>query len=209
MTSTFSRLASFESSLYRVEHLHTAADDGDEEDSSGSKKPGGKFLQFMEEVGEDKVKNPDTGNQVKVKSLNGPKGRKWVQKQFQKWLKKLDDIQEGNRTHREKMVEFGKKDPEVKKTFDGTRKRTKDRLRKISQGALNEKGLAAFKELKKHLDSDDFDPKYAGEVLLMKMFEGTVRSPDRDLIATMQKDMGRSKMIRERRFDVFTRENRR
>ena len=40
MTSTFSRLASFESSLYRVEHLHTAADDGDEEDSLAARSLG-------------------------------------------------------------------------------------------------------------------------------------------------------------------------
>ena len=58
-----------------------------EEDAGGSGKPSGKFIEFMEEVGDQKVKNPDTGNEVKVKSLKGEKGQKLVQEQFQKWLK--------------------------------------------------------------------------------------------------------------------------
>jgi hypothetical protein len=76
-----------------IRRIRTAAD-GDGEDeakpSGGSKKPGGKFIQFMKEEGDTKVRNPDTGNQVKLKSLNGPKGKKVVQKAFQKWLAEQD-----------------------------------------------------------------------------------------------------------------------
>lgn len=42
----------------------------------------------MKEHGDDKVTNPDTGNQVKLKSLKGDKGKKLLQKKFEQWAKK-------------------------------------------------------------------------------------------------------------------------
>jgi len=77
----------------RVRVLRTLlAEEGAEEDSSGSGGGvSGSFLEFMEEVGDNRVTNPDTGNNVKVKSLKGPKGKKLVQEEFQRRLEKRKD----------------------------------------------------------------------------------------------------------------------
>ena len=70
-----------------VKPQRTASDEGEEEAKAGpSKKPGGKFIQFMEEMGDEKVRNPDTGNDVKLKSLKGEKGKKLQHEKFEKWL---------------------------------------------------------------------------------------------------------------------------
>lgn len=72
--------------------LRKRADEGEEAKPSGGK--GGvssNFLQFMEEVGDQRVRNPDTGNEVYIKSLNGPKGKKLVQKEFKRWLDRQKD----------------------------------------------------------------------------------------------------------------------
>ena len=63
------------------------ADEGEEEAKAGpSKRPGGKFIQFMKEMGDEKVRNPDTGNDVKLKSLKGDRGKKLQHEKFEKWL---------------------------------------------------------------------------------------------------------------------------
>ena len=63
------------------------ADEGEEEAKAGpSKRPGGKFIQFMKEMGDEKVRNPDTGNDVKLKSLKGERGKKLQKEKFDKWL---------------------------------------------------------------------------------------------------------------------------
>jgi len=85
--------------------------------AEGEAKSDASFLKFMDEVGDQKVKNPDTGNEVKVKSLKGEKGQKLVQEQFQKWLKskekggdkEKDDKPKGKDEGKEKKDE-GKKD---------------------------------------------------------------------------------------------------
>ena len=46
----------------------------------------GKFIEFMKEVGDKQVHNPDTGNQVKMKSLRGPRGKELLRREFKKWL---------------------------------------------------------------------------------------------------------------------------
>lgn len=68
--------------------LDKYADEGDDAKPSGGGggKPSGKFIQFMKEEGDKKLRNPDTGNNVKLKSLNGPKGKEVVKKLFMKWL---------------------------------------------------------------------------------------------------------------------------
>lgn len=48
----------------------------------------GTFVDFLKEEGKTKVKNPDTGNEVQLSSLKGPKGRKLVQKKFEGWKTK-------------------------------------------------------------------------------------------------------------------------
>ena len=96
-------------------------------EEEGGGKGGGAFIKFLEEVGDEKVKNPDTGNTVKVKSLSGPKGKALVQKEFEKWKedqkKKKDD---------KKPKDKGDKKPEDKDKGDkkpkdkGEKKLTKD-----------------------------------------------------------------------------------
>lgn len=46
----------------------------------------GSFAEFMREVGDKKVTNPDTGNEVKIKSLKGPKGKELVHKEYERWV---------------------------------------------------------------------------------------------------------------------------
>ena len=42
---------------------------------------------FLKEKGETRVKNPDTGRDVKIVSLKGPKGKELLDRMFQEWLK--------------------------------------------------------------------------------------------------------------------------
>jgi len=51
-------------------------------------KPSKSFKEFLDEVGDDRVRNPDTGNMVKVKSLKGPKGEALLNKEFLRWQEK-------------------------------------------------------------------------------------------------------------------------
>lgn len=67
--STFRRIASFEARLYAAERTASKMDE------------------FLKEHGDKKVRNPDTGNDVKLKSLKGDKGKKLLQKEFEKWNK--------------------------------------------------------------------------------------------------------------------------
>lgn len=53
--------------------------------SGGSAKKGPTFSDFLEDQGDKKVKNPDTGNSVMVKSLRGGKGSKLQQKMYREW----------------------------------------------------------------------------------------------------------------------------
>lgn len=73
--------------IQKLSPQRTASDEGEEEAKAGSsKKPGGKFIQFMKEMGDEKVRNPDTGNDVKLKSLKGDRGKKLQHEKFEKWL---------------------------------------------------------------------------------------------------------------------------
>ena len=84
------RSTNYKDAAARVALRYLLAQDGEGEEDASSGKGGvsGKFLQFMEEEGDSEVKNPDTGNTVKLKSLKGDKGRKIQQQEFEKWLGK-------------------------------------------------------------------------------------------------------------------------
>jgi hypothetical protein len=60
----------------------------------GKKKPGSMLKKFLAEVGDQKAQNPDTGNQVKVKTLAGKpkdsKAYKIFKDQFDKWMEEQD-----------------------------------------------------------------------------------------------------------------------
>jgi tRNA nucleotidyltransferase/poly(A) polymerase len=75
----------------RVAHRFRVAEAAVEEDSGSGGGVGGKYLEFLKEMGDKQMKNPDTGNQVKLKSLKGDKGKKLQQDEFQKWLSKNED----------------------------------------------------------------------------------------------------------------------
>lgn len=87
------RSTNYKDAAARVALRYLLAQDGEGEEDGSSGKGGvsGKFLQFMEEEGDSEVKNPDTGNTVKLKSLKGDKGRKVQQQEFQKWLNDQGD----------------------------------------------------------------------------------------------------------------------
>lgn len=111
------------------------AEDGDEEEKGGgSGKPSGKFLEFMEEVGDQRVKNPDTGNEVYVKSLKGPKGQKLVQKQFQEWLAKKDDKKD------DKKDSGGGKAPSVSSVKEQVASKAKEVAKALTKALEDEFG---------------------------------------------------------------------
>ena len=58
-------------------------------------KEGGTFIDFLKDMGDKKVRSPDSGNDVKLKSLKGDRGRKIQQAEFQKWLKKNEGKDDG------------------------------------------------------------------------------------------------------------------
>lgn len=60
----------------------------DEEEDSTGRGPNPLFLEFIEEMGDAKFRNPETGMDVKLKSLSKTeKGRVIVKREFEKWLK--------------------------------------------------------------------------------------------------------------------------
>lgn len=71
--------------------------------------PSGKMLQFLKEYGDDRVTNPDTKNEVKIKSLQGPKGKVLQRELFEKWLKSQE------------KKDSPKKSPAPKKELDPNR----------------------------------------------------------------------------------------
>lgn len=105
------RLAAVKPGLqsYLLPLLRTA-DEGEEEESKGKgKMPSGKFLEFLEDW-KQKVRNPDTGNMVSVKSLKGPAGKKLQQQMFKRWLL----LQEGKEKGKDKGKGKGKGKKEEK-----------------------------------------------------------------------------------------------
>ena len=91
--------------------------------SSQGKVPGGVLLKFLDEQGDNKLKNPDTGNLVKVKTLSSkPKDTaayKTFQKMFEQWLeqKKKDDASGSKKPSKDKKDKEDKKSPEIKAEF--------------------------------------------------------------------------------------------
>ncbi len=83
------RVARLEAEVQRLKR-HAADEGGDDAGGGGGGKPSGKFIQFMEEEGGKRLRNPDTGNDVMLKSLKGPKGKKLQQDAFKKWLDQQD-----------------------------------------------------------------------------------------------------------------------
>ena len=80
----------------------------------GKKKPGSMLKKFLAEVGDQKAQNPDTGNQVKVKTLAGKpkdsKAYKLFKDQFDKWMEEQDKGKS-----KDKKPESKDKKPESKK----------------------------------------------------------------------------------------------
>jgi hypothetical protein len=169
--------------------LDKVAEDGDEEkDSGGSGKPSGKFIEFMEEVGDQKVRNPDTGNEVKVKSLKGEKGKALVQKEFQKWLKepKKDEPKkkdEAKKNEPKKKDEAKKKDDKGDKSAptpfhkkpaselmaDGQSKQTFAAIFDIDRYMGRAPFYKAFEEAMKQITPEDFASKESVDALFDKM----------------------------------------
>ena len=83
------RLA-YENPELRPYLLPLIAEDEGDEGSSSSSGVSGDMVEFMKEFGDKIIRNPDTGNYVKVKSLKGDKGKRYVKEQFLKWKEKRD-----------------------------------------------------------------------------------------------------------------------
>jgi len=61
--------------------------EGTVDTSGGSAKKGPTFNDWLDDQGEKRVKNPDTENDVLIKSLRGEKGTKLQQKMYREWKK--------------------------------------------------------------------------------------------------------------------------
>jgi hypothetical protein len=91
--------------------------------SSQGKVPGGILLKFLGEQGDNKLKNPDTGNLVKVKTLSSkPKDTaayKTFKKLFEQWLEqqKKDDASGGKKPSKDKKDTKSEEKPKVKADF--------------------------------------------------------------------------------------------
>ena len=98
--------------------LKRVAEEAEEEakPKGGKKKPGSMLKKFLAEVGDQKAKNPDTGNEVKVKTLAGKpkdsKAYKIFKDQFDKWMEEQDKDEEKSK---DKKPESKDKKPESKK----------------------------------------------------------------------------------------------
>ena len=76
--------------------------------------PGKALMKFLEEVGDQKTKNPDTGNEVKVKTLSSApkdsKAYKLFQDQFDKWKKQQEKGEEKDKGGGDALSEKGVSD---------------------------------------------------------------------------------------------------
>lgn len=98
----------------------------EEESSGGGGKGGigGLFAKFLSEQGKEKVKNPDTGKDVQISSLKGPKGKKLQQDLFEKWKKNQKGDNKENKGGKGK----GEVDDKLKSLFKGKSKKEKQEI---------------------------------------------------------------------------------
>jgi hypothetical protein len=146
----------------------------------GGKRPGGKFLEFMKEMGDTKVRNPDTGNDVKLKSLKGDKGKKLQNAEFEKWLKKQDDKDDKGKG----KGKGGDKDdkgsrPMPKKVID--REKTQDKMLKGLTKHWQGEGAGDFLDTL-HVVSDDAKKKFK------KWRKDNPKKPPEDIIDEVDMD---------------------
>ena len=151
--------------------LKISGEEGEDTSSSSGGGVSGLYLEFMEEVGDEKRKNPDTDQEAKIRNWKGEKGKKIIQEEFKKWkedrAKKNDegggDEGGGDEGGQEKDKGGQEKDKGGKKTpadMSGA-----DRMKAVSKGVSD--ALGKHKSLFKELLADD--PH--GEVADMSMDE--------------------------------------
>ena len=121
--------------------LKESSDEGEEAKAGPSKRPGGKFVQFMKEMGDEKVRNPDTGNDVKLKSLKGEKGKKLQKEKFEKWLAS----QEKDGGKKEDKPKSDKKEDKPK-----------------SKNFMDPKDYSDAEDASAYVDMDDFSKSISG-----------------------------------------------
>ena len=85
------------------------------------------FVDFLEQQGDKKVKNPDTGNQVKLKSLKGPKGQKIQQEMFHAWKGKDSKSEEDTSSGDSKKGKYTKTDV----AYDTSKPIDKPKIKKL------------------------------------------------------------------------------
>lgn len=103
-----------------------------EEDQSSKGRPGGKMIEFIKQEGDKRVRNPDTGNDVKIKSLgNGPKSKKLKGELFQKWLESQEESKPAP-----KKTSPAKSKPSKKNYSFGLTSDTMDKIKKTYAATL-------------------------------------------------------------------------
>ena len=164
-----------------------------EEDVSPGGKGGGAsgaFIDFMTEVGNNKVTNPDTGNRVKVKSLKGPKGKKWVQKEFERWKEEKAKKDEPKKDEPKKDVELDEAEQKILSNVKATLRTTAGdsafRIPKTpSKFGFTEKDLSAESFITELIKDDKINPyRLTGRQLVSRLDDWRDKKITRKAIAT-------------------------
>ena len=147
----------------------------DEEDSSSGGGAGlsGKFIEFLKEMGDTTVRNPDTNNWVKLKSLKGDRGKDMQRREFRKWVKK----QRRKRKPKDEKSKGGK--PKDEKSKDEKPKDEKSKGgKKEAAGALSMRHLSEMlKGAHNIILTHAIDSKVEAQVVKMVLrFQRTLES---------------------------------
>tara|TARA_B100000745_G_scaffold300398_1_gene254221 strand:+ start:4560 stop:5195 length:636 start_codon:yes stop_codon:yes gene_type:complete len=178
------------------------------EDAESNVSGEGAFSDFMKEVGDQKVKNPDTGNMVKVKSLKGPKGKALVQKEFEKWKGDSNKKETGDAGKEEEpslddlIIDIN--DPEaveeVKRDYDEVVKERKDdlkiRFRKMrfvnraeeQRDTLSDTAKRALDKIKQ--GDNDFEAEKELDDFFKGLYEMSRKWPGKENLKSTRRSMG-------------------
>lgn len=162
--------------------------------SGGGAKPSGTFIEFMKEVGDKKVTNPDTGNQAKVKSLKGEKGKALVRKEFKRWLedkkRKEEQAKEPPKAKEPEPKKEDAKEPEPKKKRAPRKKKEEPAAEWMSYGDIDSWVNKDYKAVRKKWSAPQRDAlnTYTGsayETINNTLRQGKIPSSYKDTVEAL------------------------
>lgn len=141
----------------------------------------GSYAEFLKFIGDQKVKNPDTGRTVKYKSLKGPKGQELLAREYEKW--KTTSGKGGTNDTEPESAETKTSTPFKPIPLDSWRERDAyaakwDKVREKwpaqERKAVLEYTGGTYKDINRGLRSGDVDPESKEAVALMdKLFQSS------------------------------------